>query len=187
MVNDWLRMAEKWTRISTFAGIKTLYVLTNYVTNFIDFFHPPFKKWMPLQTFRYAVCGGSNMVLGFLIYTVCYKYLFREKVVHVGLYAFQPHSAALIVAFFINFPIGFMLMKFVVFIDSNIRGRIQLFRYFFVFVSNLVLNYALLKMLVDGLKMNAIVAQVIATATVVLISYLLQRHFTFKVEQTEVD
>lgn len=142
---------------------------------------------MPRQTFRYAVCGGSNAVLGFLIYTVCYKYIFHEKVVHLGLFAFQPHSVALVVAFFVNFPVGFMLLKFVVFIESNVRGRIQLFRYFFVFVSNLILNYALLKMMVDGLKMNAILAQVIATATVILISYLLQRHFTFKVGQTEVD
>jgi putative flippase GtrA len=162
-------------------------VLTNYVTNFIDFFHPPFKKWMPLQTFRYAACGGTNTVLGFFIYTLCYKHIFKEKVVHTWFNAFEPHSAALFVSFLVTFPIGFLLMKFVVFIDSNIRGRVQLFRYFFVFVSNLVLNYAMLKMLVDGLKMDAIVAQVIATLTVILISYLLQRHFTFKVEQTEVD
>jgi putative flippase GtrA len=162
-------------------------VLTNQVTNLIDFFYPPFKKWMPLQTFRYAACGGGNTLLGFVIYTVCYQYIFRGKVVNIGLYAFQPHSASLIVSFLINFPVGFFLMKFVVFIDSNIKGRIQLFRYFFVFVSNLVLNYALLKMLVDGMKMNAILAQVIATTLVVTISYLLQRHFTFKVEQTEVD
>ena len=166
---------------------KKLYVLTNYVTNIVDFFHPPFKKWMPLQTFRYAACGGGNTVLGLLIYSAAYKYVFHEKNVHIGFLVFTPHSASLFLSFLINFPIGFMLMKFVVFIDSNIRGRIQLFRYFFVFVSNLALNWVLLKMLVDGLKMNAIVAQVVATAVVVLISYLLQRHFTFKVEQTEVD
>ena len=33
---------------------------------FIDFFYPPFKKIMPEQTFRYAVCGGSNMTPGYL-------------------------------------------------------------------------------------------------------------------------
>ena len=159
----------------------------NQVTALIDFFYQPFKKWLPLQTFRYAACGGANMVLGFLIYTFSYKFLFREQVFDLGFYAFKPHIASLILSFLINFPVGFFLNKYVVFVDSNIRGRVQLFRYFFVFVSNLFINYLLLKILVEILHMNAILSQVIATVIVVTISYLLQRHYTFKVEDTTVD
>jgi len=157
-------------------------VVHNQITNIIDFFYQPFKKWLPLQTFRYASCGGANTVLGFFLYTVSYKFIFREQVVDLGFYAFKPHIAALIFSFLINFPVGFMLMKYVVFIDSTIRGRVQLFRYFFVFVSNLFLNYILLKILVEYLHLNAILAQVISTAVVITISYLLQRHYTFKIE-----
>lgn len=144
---------------------------------------------MPLQTFRYASCGGANTLLGFLIYTISFKYVFRERVVDLGFYAFKPHIASLIASFLINFPVGFMLMKFVVFIDSNIRGRVQLFRYFFVFVSNLFLNYILLKVLVEYLYVYAIIAQIIATAVVIATSYLLQKHYSFKVkvEDTQVD
>ena len=159
----------------------------NQITAFIDFFYQPFKKWLPLQTFRYASCGGANMVLGFLIYTASYKYLFREKVFNLGFYAFKPHIASLLLSFLVSFPVGFFLNKYVVFIDSTIRGRIQLFRYFFVFVSNLFINYLLLKVLVEYIHLNAILAQVIATVVVVTISYLLQRHFTFKVEDTSID
>jgi putative flippase GtrA len=142
---------------------------------------------MPLQTFRYAACGGANTVMGYLVYSMCLKYFFLEDTVHVGPFAFKDHVAALIASFLVNFPVGFLLMKFVVFHDSTIRGRLQLFRYFFVFVSNLFLNWLLLKALVEKLYVNKYVAQAIATAVVIGISYLLQRHFTFKVEQTEVD
>jgi len=142
---------------------------------------------MPLQTFRYASCGGANTVLGFLIYTISFKYVFREKVVDLGFYAFKPHIASLITAFLINFPVGFLLMKFVVFIDSNIKSRVQLFRYFFVFVSNLFLNYVLLKILVEYLHVDAIISQIVATAVVIGTSYLLQKHYSFKVEDTQVD
>jgi putative flippase GtrA len=162
-------------------------VVHNYITNCIDFFYQPFKKWLPLQTFRYASCGGANTLLGFFLYTFSYKFIFRQQVFNVGLYAFKPHIAALIFSFLINFPVGFVLMKYVVFADSNIRGRVQLFRYFFVFLSNLIINYFLLKLLVEIVKMNAIVAQVISTAVVITISYLLQRHFTFKIEDTGID
>lgn len=142
---------------------------------------------MPLQTFRYAACGGGNTVLGFLLYSFSYTFLFHKQVVNLGFYAFKPHVAALIFSFLINFPVGFLLMKFVVFIDSNIRGRVQLFRYFFVFISNLFINYVLLRFLVEYLHLNAIIAQVLSTTVVIIISYLLQRHFTFKVEDTGID
>jgi hypothetical protein len=142
---------------------------------------------MPLQTFRYAACGGSNTLLGFLVYGFSYAFIFHKQIVDIGFYAFEPHVASLILSFFVTFPVGFILLKYVVFVESNIQGRIQLFRYFFVFISNLVLNYILLKLLVEKLKVNAITAQVISTAIVITTGYLLQRHYTFKAENTEVD
>jgi len=71
-------------------------------------------------------------------------------------------------------------MKFVVFHDSTIKGRIQLFRYFVIFVSSLFINYWLLKLLVEVLHVYAVVAQVITTTIIVLFSYIMQRHYSFR-------
>ena len=76
-------------------------------------------------------------------------------------------------------------MKFVVFVDSNLKGRIQLFRYFLSFVFNLTLNYCLLKLFVEVLHWDAILSQFITTCIIVLISYLSQKHFTFKIKKEE--
>ena len=140
---------------------------------------------MPLQTFRYAACGGANTVLGLLIYSFSYKYLLREQDLDLGFYAFKPHIAALFFSFSINFPLGFILMKYLVFNESTIRGRIQLFRYFIFFIFCLFLNYVLLKLFVEILYLYAILAQVITTVIVVCVSYITQKHFTFKVERKE--
>ena len=35
-------------------------MIKKWILDFIDFFYPPFSKLMPIQTFRYAVCGGTN-------------------------------------------------------------------------------------------------------------------------------
>ena len=150
------------------------------IIQLIDFFYPPFRKYIPLQTFRYAACGGSNTLLGLFIYTVSYKYILREQILDLGFYAFKPHIAALFMAFCINFPIGFLLMKFVVFHDSTIKGRIQLFRYFIIFVTSLFINYWLLKLLVEVLHVYAVIAQIITTVFIVLFSYIMQRHYSFK-------
>jgi putative flippase GtrA len=150
------------------------------ITGIIDFFYPPFRRIMPLQTFRYAACGGGNTLLGLIVYFITYKYILKEQNLDVGFYAFRPHIAALFASFCINFVVGFLLMKFVVFTQSNLRGRIQLFRYFVSFFINLVLNYLLLKLFVDVLQWDAIAAQLLTTCIVVSISYLSQKHFSFK-------
>lgn len=160
-------------------------MIKNKIISFIDFFYPPFKKLMPEQTFRYIACGGFNTVLGLAFYFVCYKYILKEQNFDIGFYAFKPHNAALFASFILNFIVGFTVMKFVVFVDSNLKGRIQLFRYFLSFVFNLTLNYCLLKLLVEVLQWDAILSQFITTCIIVLISYLSQKHFTFKIKKEE--
>src|SRR5688572_21767790 len=111
----------------------------------IDFFYPPFRKLMPIQTFRYVVSGGTNTVLGLAVYYISFEYIVKAENLDLGFYAFKPHIAALFMAFCVSFPFGFFLMKYVVFNDSKMRGKVQLFRYFMIYVFNLVLNYLLLK------------------------------------------
>ncbi len=137
---------------------------------------------MPLQTFRYAACGGGNTVLGLLVYYVGYQHLFVRQNVDLGFFAFKPHVAALFLSCFVSFVVGFLLNKYVVFTGSNLRGRIQLFRYFLTFSLNLVINYALLKLMVELLLWDALLSQLITTAIVVSISFLAQKHFSFKVK-----
>ena len=150
------------------------------LTSFLDFFYPPFSKIMPIQTFRYAVCGSANTVLGLVAYFVAYQYIFAKKNFDFGFFAFKPHIAALFLSFCITFIVGFLLNKYVVFVSSNLKGRIQLFRYFLSFAVNLGVNYLMLKLLVDMLKWNVLLSQLLTTAVIITISYLSQKHFTFR-------
>ena len=159
---------------------KYLHNIRDFLLPLIDFFYPPFRRLMNLQTFRYAASGGGNVLLGFLIYTVSYKFIFLEEEFHFGFYAFKGHVVALFISFCIIFPIGFFMSKYVVFNDSAMKGRVQLFRYFMVCMFNLALNYMLLKILVERMHLDAILAQVITVVIVVVFSYLAQRNFSFK-------
>jgi putative flippase GtrA len=58
-----------------------------------------------------------------------------------------------------------------------------LFRYFLSFAFNLLINVALLKLLVEELHMHPLLGQVITIVVVIAISYLTQRHFTFRVNK----
>lgn len=157
----------------------------DFILPVIDFFYPPFRKLMNLQTFRYAASGGGNVLLGFIIYFVSFRYVLQEKELHFGFYAFKAHVAALFISFCITFPIGFFMSKYVVFNDSKMKGRVQLFRYFMICLFNLALNYMLLKILVEYFHVYAIIAQIITTCVVVVFSYLAQRNFSFKASADE--
>jgi putative flippase GtrA len=146
----------------------------------IDFFYPPFRRLMNIQTFRYATAGMGNTLLAFIVYFVSFRYILHEKDLHFSFYAFKAHVAALLMSFLVSFPVGFFLSKYVVFNDSVIKGKVQLFRYFMICLFNLLLNYILLKILVEYFKIYPVIAQVMTTSIVIVFSYLAQRHFSFK-------
>ena len=152
------------------------------ILRFIDFFYPIFKRLMPLDTYRYAACGGMNTVLALMVYFVSYHYIFDKTIVELGFFAFKPHMAALFVSGVGSFFVGFVLNKFIVFTASNLRGRVQFFRYLLSFLFNITLNYFMLKLLVEYLGQDVFLSQLFTTCIVIAISYLTQKHFTFKVK-----
>ena len=135
---------------------------------------------MPEQTFRYAACGGANTVLAILVFNFSDTVLFREQNVNIGVTVLKSYNAALLISFFISFIIGFLLLKFVVFVDSNLRGRIQLFRYLVTYLVNLALSYVLMKIFVEVAGIDKRISQLIATVIVIAISYISQKYFTFR-------
>ncbi len=140
---------------------------------------------MPLQTFRYAACGGGNTMLGLVIFFILYHYFFINDIVTIGFLVFKAHKAALIFSSSITFIVGFFLNKLVVFTDSNIKGRIQLFRYFLSFFANLCIAAFLQTVFVEMLTINTYVSQVIIVAIIVAISYFTQKYFTFKQDTSQ--
>ena len=152
------------------------------IISLIDFFYPLFKRLMPLQTFRYAACGGTNVALDISLFFILYNFVFHKQIVDLGFIAFQPHIAAFIFSFLITFPIGFLLSKYIVWTDSSIKSHVQLFRYFVIVMMNLLLNYFFLKLFVEYLHFYPTIAKLITTVFLILFSYLSQKHYSFRVK-----
>jgi len=157
-------------------------MLKKWLISFIDLFYPPFSKFMSLQTFRYAACGGANTFLDILLFFISYNYILHKQVLYVGVFAFKPHIAAFIISFCVSFPTGFFLMRNIVFPGSTLHGRVQLFRYFLLVVICVLLNYVFLKLFVEQFQIYPTIAKIFTTVIVVSFSYLTQKHYTFKSE-----
>ncbi len=152
----------------------------------IDFFYPLFKQLLPIQSFRYAACGGFNTVLDITIFFISYNFIFDKEVVYLPNFALTPHIAAFLVSFIVSFPVGFYLSRYVVFTGSNLKGRIQLFRYFLLVMACVALNYMFLKLFVEQLHIYATISKIMTTVIVVAFSYFTQKHFTFSEKKIKV-
>ncbi len=156
--------------------------MTRLVISMIDFFYPPFRKWIPIQTFRYIACGGSNTFLDIFMYFISYNFILKKQVLTLGGISISPHIMAFIISFLISFPTGFYLNRHIVFTGSTLKGRVQLLRYLVLVLVCIVLNYVFIKLFVERFQIYPTVAKILTTIIVVSFSYVTQRNYTFKKE-----
>lgn len=153
----------------------------------IDFFYPPFSRWLSLHTFRYMVSGSSTAACGIVSYYIAYNWILNQRNFEVD-FLFLPklitgHSLALVISTFASFLWGFTLNKYLIFTQSTLKGRVQIFRYGVVFIVNFGLSLASLKYMVEGLHFYPSLSQAFITIVLSLCSYFLQKHFTFKIKK----
>ena len=86
-----------------------------FITKIIDFLYKPFQKLLPEQLFRYAACGGGNMVLDWFLYFITYNFIIGHELVYIHLgvntICLTPHIATLCIVFPITLLTGFWLNK----------------------------------------------------------------------------
>ena len=80
------------------AKVQLFFEMSKFITKIIDFFYHPFEKWMSRQLFRYAACGGGNMVLDWVLYFLIYNFVIGHQLVYIRLTSDSqlstlPHSA----------------------------------------------------------------------------------------------
>ncbi len=160
--------------------VQFLRYIRGLVIRIVDWFYFPFLRFIPHEIFKYAFTGGLNTILDLTLYFLFYNFVFDKKVVDFGIVHINAYIAAFLVVFPITFFTGFILAKYVTFSASELRGRIQLFRYGVTVLGAILLNYIFLKLFVGYFGWYATPSKAITTVIVVIYSYVSQRYFSFK-------
>jgi putative flippase GtrA len=158
--------------------------MQKFIIRVIDTFYFLFAWLMPIKTYRYAVCGGSNLVFDISLYFFIYNFVIAKRFIDLGVVVLSPHIATLFIVFPITFLTGFLLQKYVTFQDSNLPGRVQFFRYFMVGLGSLLISYASMKLLVEILHFYPTPSRLITIIITVIYGYILQTNYSFKVSST---
>ncbi len=167
--------------------------ISEKITKCIDFFYRPFARLIPEQIFRYAACGGANLVLDWVLYFLIYNFVIGHEIINLqfSIFNFQfeqamtPHIAALCIVFPITLLSGFWLQKYVTFQpettnDQSSIFNLQLVRYILIVAINLAINYFGLKLCVEHFGWYPTPSKMLITLFTVLISFLGQKYYTFK-------
>ena len=166
--------------------------LAHIITKIIDFFYRPFSRWFSPQLFRYAACGGGNMVLDWVLYFLIYNFVIGHQLLYITLpfreglgvgFCITPHIATLCIVFPITLLTGFWLNKYVTFTQSNLRGSKQLMRYIMIVALNLAVNYFGLKLCVECFGWYPTPSKMFITLITIAISYFGQKYYSFRISK----
>ena len=166
--------------------------LAHIITKIIDFFYRPFSRWFSPQLFRYAACGGGNMVLDWVLYFLIYNFVIGHQLLYITLpfreglvvgFCITPHIATLCIVFPITLLTGFWLNKYVTFTQSNLRGSKQLMRYIAIVALNLAVNYFGLKLCVECFGWYPTPSKMFITLITIAISYFGQKYYSFRISK----
>jgi putative flippase GtrA len=144
------------------------------------FYYPFIGRIFPYDTYRYAVCGGSNTAFDILLYATLYNFIFDKKDVSLGFVVISPHIAAFLTVFPTTLFTGYWLMNNVAFHGSPLRGRTKMMRYLLVVCFNLAANYGGLKFFVEYAHFYPTPSKILVTLFCTAVSYLSQKYFTFR-------
>lgn len=127
-------------------------------------------------------CGGTVVVVDTILFNFLNYFVFKESDVQILGHLYKPHTISQIISFCISFPLGFIFNRYIVFTESQLRGRIQLFRYGLTALASFLLSIFLIKLFFDIFHINAFISKNLTTILVIAFSYFAQQYFSFKVK-----
>ena len=155
--------------------------LADAIKRFIDFFYrKPISLLMPRQTFRYAVCGGGNLVLNWVLYFVFFHFILQKRNIDLGFYLISSHIATLCIVFVITFFTGFWLNRNVTFSGSPLNTFKQLFRYTLSVAGSFVISYLLMKLFVEWCGFYPTPSNILTSLLCTIYSYTMGKFFSFR-------
>lgn len=115
-----------------------------------------------------------------------YNFILDKQDVYLSFMTVRATIAAAVIAFVISTPYGFLMSRHIVFQESNLKTRVQAFRYLMTVAACAVLTYFFLPFFNEVCGIYPTPSNLLTTAVVAIFSYVSQRFFTFKVKEEVV-
>jgi putative flippase GtrA len=139
------------------------------------------RKLLDNKVIRYFFSAGTATVVDVATYFVTYNYIFQKRNIPIfDPFVLTAPIASLIVSYSCGLLTNFFITRTLVFSESDLRGRYQLFRFIQVAFMVLMLNYFFMKFLIHILNWYPTLSRVVSALSIGVISYLFHKHYSFR-------
>jgi putative flippase GtrA len=135
-----------------------------------------------LKPVRYFFSAGIATVVDVLVYYLVYNHLLHQTELRVlDSMVFRAPTVALTCSYSCGLVTNFSITKYFVFHESELSGRIQLFRFILVAMVVLVANYFFMYFLINVLGWYPTLSRAVSAITIGVFSFVAHRVFSFKI------
>ena len=131
---------------------------------------------------RYFFSAGLATVVDVSVYFITFNFILNKQ--DIPLYPpwkLTAPIASLIISYTCGLMTNFFITKYLVFSESDLRGRHQLMRYLLVALLILILNYGFMKFLIYILEWYPTVSRIFSALSIGILSYIIHKFYSFKV------
>lgn len=147
----------------------------------LKLFYPIFRSVLPFEVYAYLSVGAANTLFNIGLFV-----LFFFQFSYISFTQQFALEIATVLSFLITVASGFWLNKNFAFTNASNEksaSKKQFGKYFLVSLQGQVSDYVLTKFLVVVLIFHPTVAYLISTVIMLILTYFLQKYFTFRVEK----
>lgn len=140
------------------------------------------KTLLELKVVRYFFSGVTATLVDVCTYFIAFNFLFKKMDIPVyESYVLTAPTASLMLSFSCGLITSFLLTKYFVFTESDLKSHHQFMRFILVAFMVFVLNYFLMRILIRQFHWFPTIARAFASVSIAIISFFSHRFFTFKV------
>jgi putative flippase GtrA len=140
------------------------------------------SKLLQNKVLRFFLSAGIATLVDVIIYFILINYVIDRASVKFLYSNITAHEFSLIISYTCGVIINFILTKYAVFAESDLKGRKQFFRFSLIAGIGFFANYSLLRFFVELCNFLPTSSRVFSALSLGIASFYVHRLYTFKIK-----
>ncbi len=142
------------------------------------------RKILDNKIVRYFFSAGTATVVDVSVYFVAFNFIYQKQDIHLfNLVVLSAPTGSLMLSYTCGLITNFLITKYLVFTESDLRGVHQLMRYVLVAVFILFINYLFMSFLIKNLEWFPTIARIVSALTIGILSFIIHKFYSFRVSK----
>jgi putative flippase GtrA len=137
------------------------------------------NKILKNQVLRFVFSAGVGFLVDISAFYLLYHNLLVQHTYHIIFFTVRNYTLSFSISFFLGVLTNFLITRYFVFSESKLPPHKQFFRFISVAVIGYFANLAVLKIFIQALHIDPIVARPAAALSLFFLSFFIHKFFSF--------